>query len=225
VVKVLIDGVAPDDGPVGWPGGLRLELPQPLSWRGARVVVAWPSGRPRFGIIMGQARQTWERGMARYLRCLACAAVVLLVAGGARADFEAGQHAWDAGRPMEAVEHWQAAADAGDGRAMLALGRLYVQGLGVIQNYVEAHKWFNLAASRGEMEALSERDTLAAQMTPQQVATAQELAASWLSGPDPAADAPAAAAAPAPFEPESLPPAAVVREAQALLTVLGMTPV
>ena len=164
--------------------------------------------------------------MAGHLRCLICAAAVLLVAGGAWADFEAGQHAWDAGRPAEAVDHWRAAADAGDGRAMLALGRLYVQGLGVVQNYIEAHKWFNLAASRGEMEALSERDALAAQMTPQQVAAAQELAASWLSGPDPAAAAPAVAPAPtpAPAEPEGALSIAEVREAQALLTVLGYDP-
>ena len=162
--------------------------------------------------------------MAGYLRCLTCTAIALLVACGARADFEAGQHAWDAGRPMEAVEHWQAAADAGDGRAMLALGRLYVQGLGVIQNYIEAHKWFNLAASRGETEALSERDTVAARMTPQQVAAAQELAASWLSGPGPAAHAPAAAVSPAPSEPERSASIDAVREAQALLTVLGYDP-
>ena len=159
--------------------------------------------------------------MAGLLRCLACAAIVLLVVCGAQADFEAGQHAWDAGRPMEAVEHWQAAADAGDGRAMLALGRLYVQGLGVIQNYIEAHKWFNLAASRGEMEALSERDAVAAQMTPQQVAAAQELAASWLSGPGPTPHAPAA---PTPSEPERSASIDAVREAQALLTVLGYDP-
>ncbi len=162
--------------------------------------------------------------MVRHLRCLTCTAVVLLMACSARADFEAGQHAWDAGRPLEAVEHWQAAAAAGDGRAMLALGRLYVQGLGVIQNYIEAHKWFNLAASRGEMEALSERDALAAQMTPEQVAAAQELAASWLSGSGPAAEAPAAAASPTPSEPERSPSIEAVREAQALLTVLGYDP-
>ena len=73
----------------------------------------------------------------------------------ARADYAAGQSAWDAGRTHEAVVQWQAAADAGDRRAMLALGRLYLQGLGVIQDYVEAHKWLNLAASRGEAPAFA----------------------------------------------------------------------
>ena len=33
--------------------------------------------------------------------------------------------------------------------AMLALGRLYAQGLGAPQDYVLAHMWFNLAARPG----------------------------------------------------------------------------
>lgn len=66
------------------------------------------------------------------------------------ADYEAGQRAWKAGRHGEALTEWQAAAAAGDRRAMLALGRVFAKGLGTPQNYVEAHKWFNLAASRGE---------------------------------------------------------------------------
>ena len=79
---------------------------------------------------------------------------------------------------------------------MLALGRLYVQGLGVLQDYVEAHKWLNLAASRGEVAALQERDALAAKMTPPQIATAQERAASWRPDPSAAADSPDAGDAP-----------------------------
>ena len=95
------------------------------------------------------------------------------------ADYETGQRAWDAGHLNEALAQWRVAADAGDRRAMLALGRLYVQGLGAPQDYLEAHKWFNLAASRGEAAAVKERDALAAKMTPQQVVAAQERAAAW----------------------------------------------
>ena len=82
------------------------------------------------------------------------------------ANYEAGKRAWDEMRPAEALVEWQAAADDGDRRAMLALGRLYATGLGVPQNYILAHMWFNLAASRGEIEALDQRDALAARMTP-----------------------------------------------------------
>lgn len=153
----------------------------------------------------------------------------------ARADYEAGQSAWDAGRTDEAVVQWQAAADAGDRRAMLALGRLYFQGLGVIQDYVEAHKWLNLAASRGEA-ALKERDALAAQMTQAQIATAQERAGAWrpgasrVGGAQETTGAQAAAAVPAPAPVTASdsdagpPPPRAIREAQTLLGALGYRP-
>ena len=160
-------------------------------------------------------------------------ALALLCALPAGADYDAGQRAWDAGRPDEALVQWTAAAAAGDRWAMLALGRLYAQGLGALQDYVEAHKWFNLAASRGETEALKERDALAAKMTPQQVQAAQERAAAWRpAGAAESADAPAAAQAPvaapaptpAPATDAELPPPRAIREAQALLAGLGYAP-
>ena len=163
-------------------------------------------------------------------------ALALVAAQPVRADYESGQRAWDAGRPDEAVVQWQAAADAGDRRAMLALGRLYLQGLGVIQDYVKAHKWFNLAASRGEPAALVERDALAAKMTPAQIATAQEQAAAWrpgasrVDGAQETAGAQAAAAAPAPAPVATSdsdagpPPPRAIREAQELLGALGYRP-
>ena len=113
---------------------------------------------------------------------MAVLALILIAAPHTSADFEAGQSAWDAGNVDKAVSQWRDAADAGDRRAMLELGRLYRQGLGVVQDYVEAHKWLNLAASRGEAAALEERDALAAQMTPAQVAMAQQMAAAWQPG-------------------------------------------
>ncbi|MCY4592607.1 MAG: sel1 repeat family protein, partial [Alphaproteobacteria bacterium] len=78
-----------------------------------------------------------------------CLAALLLLSSAARADYEAGQAAWEAGRHSEALTQWEAAAGAGDSRAMLALGRTFVKGLGVRQDYVLAHKWLNLAAGRG----------------------------------------------------------------------------
>ena len=170
---------------------------------------------------------------------LALALVCALPAG---ADYETGQRAWDAGRSDEALAQWRAAADAGDRRAMLALGRLYAQGLGAPQDYVEAHKWFNLAASRGEAAAVGERDALAAKMTPQQVAAAQELVRSWRpggggsaaaaeaagtagsTGATVAAPAPVAATAPAPAPDAGPPPPRAIREAQGLLAGLGYAP-
>ena len=105
---------------------------------------------------------------AVFAAMLACAAPAL-------ADYEAERQAWDSGDPAVALSEWRAAAAAEDRRAMLALGRLYLQGLGALQDHVEAHTWFNLAASRGSMEA-------AAKMTPAQVAAAQARAAAWRPG-------------------------------------------
>ena len=159
-------------------------------------------------------------------------AAMLTVALPVNADFDAGQRAWDSGNVDEALSRWRSAADEGDRRAMLALGRRYLQGLGVLQDYVEAHKWLNLAASRGEAAALKERDALSAKMTPAQIATAQERAAAWRPGGRPAGDAPDATAAqagtvppaPAASSEARRPPPQAIREAQTLLAALGYRP-
>ena len=105
--------------------------------------------------------------------------VALVLALPALADYYDGLRDWDAGRHGEALVKWQESAMEGDARSMMALGRLFVQGRGAPQDYIEAHKWFNLAASYGMEEAIAERDALAEKMTPAQIAMAQERAASW----------------------------------------------
>ena len=172
--------------------------------------------------------------MGRTTIWIAILVLALSVAQPARADYEAGQRAWDAGHLDEALTQWRAAADAGDRQAMLALGRLFVQGLGVLQDYVEAHKWLNLAASRGEAAALQERDALAEKMTPVQIATAQERAVAWRPGANGAGDAPDASVTqapvtvPTPDETDAAdtgpPPPRAIREEQSLLGALGYRP-
>jgi hypothetical protein len=56
---------------------------------------------------------------------------------------------------------------------------MYVDGHGVPQDYVQAHMWFNLAGASGVAKALKNRDTVAAKMTPAQIAEAQRLAREW----------------------------------------------
>ncbi|HXI86364.1 MAG TPA: hypothetical protein VNH64_02815 [Parvularculaceae bacterium] len=46
---------------------------------------------------------------------------------------------------------------------------------------VTAHKWFNLAAMQGNIEARAYRAELAKEMTPEEVAEAQRLAREYLS--------------------------------------------
>ena len=168
-------------------------------------------------------------------RAVLCAAAILVLAPTARADFEAGQRAWEAGDSTEALAQWSAAADEGDPRSMLALGRLYREGLGVLQDYVEAYKWFNVAASRGNAEAASERNDLSARMTPEQLAEGQSLARAWRpgagqgSGPaEPAPPSPETASpSPAPSEDDAAagpPPPRAIREAQSLMAGMGYEP-
>ena len=66
------------------------------------------------------------------------------------------------------------AADQGDAPAQANVGVMYNFGQGVRQDYVAAHMWMNLAASRAsgdEQKTFSQwRDEVASKMTSQQVA-------------------------------------------------------
>ena len=77
------------------------------------------------------------------------------------------------------VRSCQARAENGAPEALFDLGLLYSTGRGVPLDLVAAHKWFNLAALKGNLEARQARAELAAQMTAQQVAQAQRLAREW----------------------------------------------
>ncbi|CAN1521404.1 hypothetical protein MCEMSEM23_01097 [Rhabdaerophilaceae bacterium] len=46
---------------------------------------------------------------------------------------------------------------------------------------IEAHKWFNIAAMRGNAEAARRRQEIAAELAPQDVAAALRRAREWLS--------------------------------------------
>jgi len=64
------------------------------------------------------------------------------------------------------------------------LGLMYGKDEGVIQDNVQAHKWFNLAAARekpGEVrdQRVKNRDLAAFKMTPADLSRAQRLAREW----------------------------------------------
>jgi TPR repeat protein len=64
---------------------------------------------------------------------------------------------------------------------LFALGIQYSTGRDVETDLVTAHKWFNLAALRGNDEAKQYRKELAEVMSPEEVAMAQKAAREWLS--------------------------------------------
>jgi TPR repeat protein len=77
-------------------------------------------------------------------------------------------------------------AEQGDATAQYNLGLMYDHGWGVLQDYVQAHKWYNLAAARYATwepdigaTAARNRDRLTAKMTPSQIAEAQQMAREW----------------------------------------------
>ena len=67
----------------------------------------------------------------------------------------------------------------GDALGQHNLGLMYANGQGVVQDYVQAHKWFNLGATSGDASAVKNRDIVASKMTPAQIAEAQRLASAW----------------------------------------------
>ncbi|MBY0226852.1 MAG: hypothetical protein K2Q28_13695 [Hyphomicrobium sp.] len=73
------------------------------------------------------------------------------------------------------------AAQGGTPDALFELGLMYCSGREVPLNLVEAHKWFNLAAQRGNSDARRYRIELAAEMSKAEIAEAQRQARAWLA--------------------------------------------
>jgi uncharacterized protein len=89
------------------------------------------------------------------------------------------------------------AAPLGEGRAagdmLFELGLMYSVGRDVPIDLVSAHKWFNLAAVKGNRDAIRLRREIADQMSDGEIAAAQRAARDWLNSRA-AAPAPALAA-------------------------------
>lgn len=64
---------------------------------------------------------------------------------------------------------------------LFELGMTYSIGRDVGQDYVAAHKWFNLAALKGSDEAKLHRCELAREMSAEQIHEAQRQARTWLT--------------------------------------------
>ena len=77
------------------------------------------------------------------------------------------------------------AAPLGEGPAggdvLFALGMMYSVGRDVPVDLVSAHKWFNLAALKGNADAIRLRREIADQMSEAEIAAAQRAARAWLN--------------------------------------------
>ena len=107
--------------------------------------------------------------------------LALLLAGLACLSFVSGQ---EPNAPaVKSLESLRVRAEAGDAAAQYSLSSMYRPGQGVPQDYVQAHRWMNVAASGvngyRQAEYLNSRDALTGEMTPAQIAEAQRLAREW----------------------------------------------
>ncbi|MPZ58532.1 MAG: hypothetical protein GEU91_18975 [Rhizobiales bacterium] len=65
--------------------------------------------------------------------------------------------------------------------AFFELGMMYSIGRSVLVDLVSAHKWFNIAALRGNRDAIRLRREIADQMSEQDIVAAQRAARAWLT--------------------------------------------
>jgi TPR repeat protein len=61
------------------------------------------------------------------------------------------------------------------------LGMMYSTGRSVPADLVSAHKWFNIAAMRGNADAIRLRREVAGEMSENEIAAAQRAARDWLT--------------------------------------------
>jgi len=79
-------------------------------------------------------------------------------------------------------------ADPVDAGSCFELGMKYSVGNSVPVDMIAAHKWFNIAAMRGNKDAIQLRREIAEQMSDSEIGAAQRAARDWLKAhPQPAA--------------------------------------
>lgn len=102
------------------------------------------------------------------LLCLFCSTL-------SHAGFDEGMDAYTKGNYAAAYAEFLQAAQQGDMRAQGKLGGLYLYGVGVEKNYIEAYAWLDLAAGQGDLAAAKFRDAVADQLTIPQLRAAAAL--------------------------------------------------
>lgn len=81
---------------------------------------------------------------------------------------------------LSEIEKAEVAAKYGAAEALFDLGLAYSTGRDVAQDLVDAHKWFNLAAMRGNEAAREYRSEIARELSSVEIAEAQRKAREWL---------------------------------------------
>ena len=74
--------------------------------------------------------------------------------GSRMVEYRAGLDAYVAGRQLDALPHFRAAAEQGHVNAQYYTGLMYANGEGTKPDYREAAKWYQMAAARNQPDAL-----------------------------------------------------------------------
>lgn len=82
---------------------------------------------------------------------------------------------------MGSFEIGETAGAVGNPDAMFELGLMHCAGRDGDPDLVSAHKWFNLAAMRGNADAKRYRMEISREMTRTEIAEAQRQAREWLT--------------------------------------------
>src|ERR1035441_824103 len=113
------------------------------------------------------------------------------------ADFSAGLSAYQKKDYAAAVKEWRPLAEKGDAPSQFNLGLMYVDGLGVPQDYNQALSWFERSAQQdyakaqlnlGAMYASGKgvkRDLVAGKLKPKQLVAAQKLSSEFTPKQEP----------------------------------------
>lgn len=100
---------------------------------------------------------------------------------GATADsFEDGFTAYKNQDYVTALALFRPLAKKGDRDAQHNLGVMYYLGQGVSQDYVRAYAWMHLSAGQGHKNAYWVQERIAAKLTQEQIAEAENLARGWM---------------------------------------------
>ena len=84
----------------------------------------------------------------------------------------------------EAAKWYRLAAEQGLVAAQTSLAMLCYKGRGVEQDLLEAYMWYDIAIQLGDLDSSIKRDDVANDLSPEQVATAQQMATRWFTEND-----------------------------------------
>jgi TPR repeat protein len=124
--------------------------------------------------------------MRRFAAALILIVTFALSSHAIAGPFESAEAAYRKGDYKTAHRLFRQLVEQGFARAQHNVGVMYAEGRGVVQDYVTAYMWFDLAAARApenrlddSINALKNRENLASKMTPDQVAEAQRRKREW----------------------------------------------